>query len=79
MASAFLRPLFRPHALGLGLSLSIATVRLAQQKPIRLDAGTIPILSSEPYRKNAEVPVIEKGHLNPRAVRQISSGSIIGM
>jgi len=77
MASMFLRPILRPQTLGLGLGLSIATLQLAQQRPMRLD--TKPILSSGSYKMNAQNPVVREGHLNPKAVKQVSSGSIIGL
>jgi hypothetical protein len=35
------------------------------------------VFSSDSYGKNARTPVVN-GNLNPAAVRQISSGSIIG-
>jgi len=36
------------------------------------------ILSGDSYARNAKVPVVREGRLNESAVRQISSGSIIG-
>lgn len=43
---------------------------------MRLDALTSPDSS---YRRTAQTPVIQKrGGLNPTAIKQISSGSIIG-
>jgi hypothetical protein len=77
MASLLLRPLLRPQTLGLGLGVSLVTYHTIHQRPIRLDSG--PILSGDSYRRNAQVPIVRNGHLNPGAVRQISSGSIIGM
>lgn len=83
MASMFLRPLFRPQALGLGLGLGLMTYHsMYRQKVIQLDSSPSTsgsILSGESYRRNAEVPVVRNGGLNERAVRQISSGSIIGI
>ena len=80
MASLLLRPLFRPQALGLGLGLSIATYHALHQRPLRLDSSPVGsgVFSSESYGKNARTPVVKGGNLNPTAVRQISSGSIIG-
>ncbi|KAL3425765.1 FUN14 family protein [Phlyctema vagabunda] len=79
MASLLLRPLFRP-ALGLGLGLSITTFQLTRQQPMWMDAGgSASLLSTDSYRRNAQTPVVTKGRLNPKAVRQISSGSIIGL
>ncbi|CZR59296.1 uncharacterized protein PAC_09188 [Phialocephala subalpina] len=84
MASILLRPLLRPQFLGLGLGLSMATYHTMYRQPaFRLDSspsGSGSILSTESYRRNAEVPVIKSGEgLSERAVRQISSGSIIGL
>ncbi|KAH6684207.1 hypothetical protein B0J14DRAFT_6651 [Halenospora varia] len=78
MASLLMRPLLRPQALGLGLGLSFATYHHVNQRPLRLDSS--PILSTDSYRRNAQTPVLRRdGGLNPGAVRQISSGSIIGL
>ncbi|KAE8451838.1 hypothetical protein EG329_002678 [Mollisiaceae sp. DMI_Dod_QoI] len=82
MASLLFRPLLRPQTLGLGLGLSLATYHtLYHQRVIRLDASpsSSSTLSGEGYRRNADVPVMRNGGLNKRAVRQISSGSIIGL
>ncbi|TVY83607.1 hypothetical protein LSUE1_G002643 [Lachnellula suecica] len=76
MASLF-RPLLRPQTFGLGLGLSLASYHTLHQRPLRLDSG---VLSTDSYRKNAQTPVVsQRGRLNPGAVRQISSGSIIGL
>lgn len=77
MASLLLRPFMRPQILGLGLGLSLASSYHAlHQQPARLDSSPF---SSDSYKKNAQTPVVRQGgSLNPRAVRQISSGSIIG-
>jgi len=77
MFPLLLRPILRPQTLGLGVGLSLAAFHIARQPASRLDAG--PILSTESYGSNAQVPVVRSGRLNPQAVRQISSGSIIGM
>jgi len=77
MASLLLRPLLRPQTLGLGLGLSLVTYHTIHQRPIRLDSG--PVFSGDSYGRDAQVPVVRNGHLNPGAVRQISSGSIIGL
>ena len=83
MATLLLRPLLRPQTLGLGLGLSLATYHVLHQRPLRLDNSPVSsgsgVFSSEPYSRNARTPVVKGGHLNPGAVRQISSGSIIGM
>jgi hypothetical protein len=80
MASTFLRPFFRPQTstlgLGLGLGLSLAGYHtVTHRRPILLDG---PLLSNDPYRRNAQTPVLHKGQWNPAAVRQMSSGSILG-
>ncbi|KAH8683269.1 hypothetical protein BGZ60DRAFT_467561 [Tricladium varicosporioides] len=78
MASLLMRPLLRPQTLGLGLGLSFATYNHVSQRPLRLDSS--PILSTDSYRKNAQAPILRRdGGLNPGAVRQVSSGSIIGL
>ena len=75
MATLF-RPLFRPQALGLGLGATLMTFHAIRQPPARLDTLTSPDSS---YRRTTQTPVIQKGgRLNPTAVKQISSGSIIG-
>ncbi|PMD14877.1 hypothetical protein NA56DRAFT_365412 [Hyaloscypha hepaticicola] len=83
MTSLLLRPLFRPQALGLGLGLSIATYHAMYQRPLRLDSRPMgsdgSVFSANSYSKNARTPIMKGGNLNPGAVRQISSGSIIGL
>ncbi|KAG0648339.1 hypothetical protein D0Z07_5172 [Hyphodiscus hymeniophilus] len=71
------RLLLRPQTLGLGLGVSIFSAFHLQQRPIRLDSG--PVFSSSSYTGNAKTPVVRKGGLNAAAVRQVSSGSIIGL
>jgi len=77
MASLLLRPILRPQTLGLGLGLSLYSFHLSQHRPLRLDSGPIP--TSDSYRRNAQVPVLQQGRLNPDAVKQMSKGSIIGL
>ncbi|PVH71440.1 hypothetical protein DL98DRAFT_521059 [Cadophora sp. DSE1049] len=79
MATLLLRPLIRPQTLGLGLGLSFLTHQSLYQRPYRMDSTPAPILSQDSYARNAKVPVVREGRLNERAVRQISSGSIIGL
>ena len=70
------RPLLPPHALGLSLGASLfAAFHLTQQQPMRLDSSPF---SRDSYRENQRTPVLRNENLNPAAVRQISSGSIIG-
>lgn len=77
MASMLLRPLLRPQTLGLGLGLSLATLQVTRQRPLKLDSASV--LSPGSYKRDAQTPVVRNGALNPAAVKQISSGSIIGM
>ncbi|KAH9221872.1 hypothetical protein DL95DRAFT_327292 [Leptodontidium sp. 2 PMI_412] len=83
MATLLLRPLIRPQTLGLGLGLSYLTHQtLFRQRPYRMDSpgSAAPQLpSQDSYVRNAKVPVVKEGRLNEKAVRQISSGSIIGL
>ena len=87
MASLLLRPMLRPQALGLGLGLSLyCTYQATTYRPHRLDtissgSGSSggSILSGNSYSRNAKTPVVREGGLNPAAIRQVSSGSIIGM
>lgn len=82
--ASLLRPLSRP-VLGLGLGLSITTLHLSHQPPLRLDSGSVSSAGSSAapatdfHRRNARTPLLRNGNLNPGAVRQVSSGSIIGM
>jgi len=82
MSTLLLRPLLRPQTLGLTLGLSLFSYHALQQRPIRLDTSPSAgsgVFPSDSYRKNAAVPVVNKGgRLNPGAVRQISAGSIVG-
>jgi len=74
----FLRPLFHRQTIGLGLGLSLVTFHMLRQRPIRLDSG--PVFSGNSYGGDARTtPLVRNGQLNPAAVRQISSGSIIGL
>ena len=45
---------------------------------MRMDSSPAAVLSSDSYSRNAKVPVVREGKLNGAAVRQISSGSIVG-
>jgi hypothetical protein len=76
MASIFLRPVMRPQILGLGIGLSLATLHLGHQRPIKLDSG--PISSTGVYNQVPQTPPLRKGKLKPEAIRKISSGSILG-
>jgi hypothetical protein len=40
--------------------------------------GSDGVFSGDSYSRNARTPVMRGGNLNPGAVRQISSGSIVG-
>lgn len=76
-SSIFFRPLVRPQTIGLGLAVTLTTFHITQQRPLRLDSN--PILSKDSYRANARTPIVRNGQLTAGAVRQISSGSIVGM
>ncbi|QSZ30771.1 hypothetical protein DSL72_000329 [Monilinia vaccinii-corymbosi] len=73
------RPLLRPLSAGtLGLTTYTSYTLLQTHRfPSRLDSRNSPLSN---YSKEAKAPVIKNGGgLNPEAVRQISSGSIIGL
>ena len=80
------RPFALPLTLGLGLGLSLYTHSTLLQRPYRLDSGGASSLSSAggangkySYTSSAKTPVVTRGgRLNPRAVRQISLGSVTG-
>jgi hypothetical protein len=76
MASIFLRPVLWTQILGLGIGLSLGTLHLDHQRPMKLDSG--PISSAGGYNLAPKTPYLQNGRLNPKAVRQISSGSILG-
>lgn len=82
MSTLLLRPLLRPQFAFPALGLSLTLYHLTTQRPYRLDTPSS--LSSTSgfagYSQNAKTPVVtSKGRLNPRAVRQISLGSVTGM
>jgi len=92
MASLLLRPILRPQLLagpiGLGLGLYTYTNLVSTRSSLhKLDSGSVfsggsSTLgnSAHSYTTKAKTPVVTKeGKLNPRAVRQISLGSITGM
>ncbi|CZT05083.1 hypothetical protein WAI453_005414 [Rhynchosporium graminicola] len=79
MATLLLRPRLRPQTLGLGLGFSFLTHQTLFQRPTRLDSASSGLLSRDSYVQNARVPIVKQGKLNESAVRQISSGSIIGL
>ena len=78
MASKFLRPALRPRILGLGIGLSLATLRLGHERPMKLDPG--PISWAGVYSRAPQTPPLRNGNSRPKAkaVRQISTGSILG-
>ena len=91
MASRLLNPtLFHLRtpflAAGLGLGVSSALFAAQQYRSahlLRLDSSASSVSpkdwSFSQYQSDARVPIVKKdGGLNARAVRQISSGSIIG-
>jgi hypothetical protein len=91
MASLLLRPILRPQLLagpiGLGLGLYTYTNLISNRSsPYRLDSGSVLSGGSNTfgnsaynYTTKAKTPVVTKeGKLNPRAIRQVSLGSITG-
>lgn len=91
MASLLLRPLLRPQLfagpIGVGLGLYTYSHLIANRTPYKLDSGLLSSGSSSnigsstySYTTKAKTPVVTKeGKLNPKAIRQISLGSITGM
>lgn len=85
--ASFLLPRSRPLfslTLGLGLSSLYASQALYRQKPRLCEGpGATPLTtvseSFKAYSRDAKVPVFKDGRPNPRAYRQISAGSIVGM
>ena len=80
MASIFCA---RPLGVGLGLGLAFGSYAALRPQHSRFSYCDAPAVSAKDwsytqYQRDAKVPVVKKGGLNPRAVRQISSGSILG-
>lgn len=84
------RPLFGCATAALGLSGAAYSVLSYQRRnPLRLDSSSNPISSSSStskdwtfsqYQNNAQTPVVTShGGLNAKAVRQMTTGSILGM
>jgi hypothetical protein len=76
MASVFLRPMLRPHALGIGLGLTLATLA-HQQRPLKCESSAIPSYNSR--NTYLQRSALQDRNLSSNTARQISSGSIIGM
>lgn len=69
--------------LGLGTTLLLPTLH-SRRSLLYLDSSPSTGLSAKDwsfsqYSRDAKAPVVKKGQLNPKAVRQISTGSILGM
>ena len=76
MTCLLLRPFLRLQMLGLGTGFSLATYQLSHQRPMKLDS---PLISSAASSRRAlKTLILQNSRLNPRTVRQISSGSILG-
>jgi hypothetical protein len=84
------RPLFGCATAALGLSGAAYSLLSHQRRnPLRLDSNSNPISSSSSaskdwtfsqYQNNAQTPVVtSRGGLNAKAVRQMTTGSILGM
>lgn len=76
MASILLKPVLRPLPLSYCVGISFAILHFGRQRPLQLDAG--PISSTDGHKRIPQTPILQNGRLNPKAVRQISSGSILG-
>lgn len=67
---------------GIGVSAALYTLR-SQRRPLLLDsspsAASPRDWSFSQYQNDASVPVTSRGRMNPKAIRQLSAGSIIGM
>lgn len=89
MASSFLLPrLSRPviYGLGIGLTSSLLIHRPFSQRNLLFCDSAITGAASpkdwsfNQYKNDAQTPVVKKdGRMNPRAVRQITRGSIAGV
>jgi len=92
MASLLLRPILRPQLLagpiGVGLGLYTYTQLVSNRSSLyKLDSGSILSGGSSAlgngaysYSTKAKTPVVTKeGRMNPKAIRQVSLGSITGM
>lgn len=89
MASLLLPRLLRPSPLTIGLTCSVGFTlhHFATHPPrsllLRADASpSLAGLGGESfgnYQRDAKVPVLKGGKMNPSAVRQFSAGSIAGM
>lgn len=77
MASMLFRPLLRSQTLGLGLGLSLGAFHFGQREATRLDTG--PAVLSGRSKRQSQMPILQNGKLHPGAVRQVSSGSILGI
>ncbi|MCJ1247253.1 hypothetical protein MMC30_004467 [Trapelia coarctata] len=74
----FRRPLLAPLSVGLGLSTAFFAHN-SFRRPILCDSGSIGSNSFQTYQRDAKVPVVKQGQVNPAAFKQISSGSILGL
>src|SRR5436305_8557776 len=65
-----------------GLCLGIGGVSLfaARQRPLLLDSSALASSPTSPasHSQSGKTPLLNNGKLNPKAVRQMSTGSIIG-
>ncbi|KAI9807312.1 MAG: hypothetical protein M1833_000055 [Piccolia ochrophora] len=84
MAFRILTPLRSPLALGLTVTTAFTAHSLLRPSPSRLlycdTSPAVPKSSSGwTYTRDARTPVVRDGRLNPYSIRQISTGSILGL
>jgi len=65
------------QTLGLGMGLTLAASQAGWQRPMLLDSGSTTV--RDPSKWYTETKRSRNGNMNPKTVRHISSGSIIGL
>ncbi|EGP85105.1 unnamed protein product [Zymoseptoria tritici ST99CH_3D7] len=68
---------------GIGFSTALLQTLQAHRRPVLLDSSPSSVSpknwSVSQYQNDAVAPVTKNGGLNPRAIRQMTTGSIIGL